>query len=211
RTRAAGRCDLWRWSWVEATSTHDDTPPELVELPCPSNAEAVLTAALDDDLVVLDDPLRIHLVDLGAGSVSSLPKPAGLLSSYVVARGHALVLSSQQGEVARIDADGPRMVSGVQSPCVLRDGFAVSPSGVWVVQSCNGQSGAPSGVDGQIQRISVLGSELYGGVPMRPIAIDDDGNARLYSVSSDDEDGVPRGLFVLTGGGQLSRVDELEP
>ena len=28
---------------------------------------------------------------------------------------------------------------------------------------------------------------------------------------ADDEDGVPRGLFVLTGDGQLTRIDELEP
>ena len=37
------------------------------------------------------------------------------------------------------------------------------------------------------------------------------GNALLYSVASDDDDAVPRGLFVLTGDGQLTRVDELEP
>ena len=46
---------------------------------------------------------------------------------------------------------------------------------------------------------------------MRPIAVDDDGNALLFSVSPDDDDEVPRGLFVLTGDGQLTRVDELEP
>jgi hypothetical protein len=103
------------------------------------------------------------------------------------------------------------MVSGVQSTCVLRDGFAVSPGGAWVVQSCNGQNGGPDGLDGQIQRISVLGSEIYAGLPMRPIAVDDEGNALLYSIASDDDDGVPRGLFVLTGDGQLTRVDELEP
>lgn len=33
----------------------------------------------------------------------------------------------------------------------------------------------------------------------------------LYSIDSDDEDGVPHGLFVLTGDGQRTRVDELEP
>ena len=66
-------------------------------------------------------------------------------------------------------------------------------------------------VDGQVQRVSVLGAELYGGIPMRPIAIDDDGNALLYSISSDEDDDTPRGLFVLSGDGTLSRVDELEP
>jgi hypothetical protein len=205
-------CDLWRWSWVEAESSEVDTLPTHVTLPCPAGAGVPtrLTAVLDDDLLVLDDALRLYLVNPSAGTVSALPKPGGILVPYLVAHGRVLVVSSQQGEVARLDAEGPRMVSGIQSACLLRDGFAVSPSGTWVVQSCNGQVGV-DGLDGLIQRISVLGSELYTGLPMRPIAIDDEGNAVLYSVSSDDDDGVPRGLFVLTGDGQLTRVDELEP
>jgi hypothetical protein len=205
-------CDLWRWSWVEAETSQGTTLPERVSLACPGGVgvPTQLTAVLDDDLLVLDDALRLYLVDLGARRVTSLPKPGGVLVPYVVAHGHVLVVSSQQGEVARVDAEGLRMVSGVQSACLLRDGFAVSPGGAWVVQSCNGQTGT-EGIDGLIQRISVLGSELYSGLPMRPIAIDDEGNALLYSVSSGDEDGVPRGLFVLTGDGQLTRVDELEP
>jgi hypothetical protein len=184
-----------------------------------------LVAALDDDLLVLDDALRLYLVDPSGVepgvepdgpepdsiTVQTLPKPDGVLVPHVVAHGRVLVVVSQHGEVARVDAEGPRMISGVQSTCTLLDGFAVSPNGVWVVQTCNGQNGAPDGVDGLVQRISVLGSELYSGVPMRPIAIDDEGNALLYSVASNDDDGVPRGLFVLTGDGQLSRVDELEP
>lgn len=204
-------CALLRWSWEEAESTAVDTPPTSVRPPCPTAEQIRLVAVLEDDVVVMDDLVRIHLIDLGAGTVRSLPKPAGELALHVVDRGHGLVISSSDGSVARVDASGPRMVSGVQSPCLERDGFAVSPSGVWVVQSCNGQNGAPAGVDGQIQRISVLGTESYSGVPMRPIAIDDEGNALLYSFSSDDDDGVPRGLFVLTGDGQLMRVDELEP
>lgn len=204
-------CSLWRWSWVDAVATELPTPPEPVALECPGDDDLGLLAALDDDVVVLDDPWRLHVVDLVAGTRTSLPKPAGLLTVVAVDRGRALVVSSHQGDVARIDVEGPRMLSGVQSPCVLRDGFAVSPNGAWVVQSCNGQTGGEDGVDGQIQRISVLGSELYGGVPMRPIAVDDEGNALLYSIGSNDDDGVPRGLFVLTGDGQLTRVDELEP
>ncbi len=211
-----GECDLQRWSWVEAGSAQVDTLPVRVPLPCPAGAPLQLVAALDDDLLVLDDSLRIYLVELdplavAPGLVAALPKPGGQLAPSVVAHGRVLVVSSQQGEVARVDADGVRMVSGVQSTCVARDGFAVSPGGAWVVQSCNGQNGESSGLDGQIQRISVLGSELYAGVPMRPIAVDDDGNALLYSIASNDDDGAPRGLFVLSGDGKLTRVDELEP
>jgi hypothetical protein len=226
---ADGECDLQRWSWVEAGSAQADTLPVRVSLPCPGGAPVQLVAALDDDLLVLDDSLRIYLVepdalvdagvDAGAddgpavapGLVAALPKPGGQLVPYVVAHGRVLVVSSQQGEVARVDADGVRMVSGVQSTCALRDGFAVSPGGTWVVQSCNGQNGESSGLDGQIQRISVLGLELYAGVPMRPIAVDDEGNVLLYSIASNDDDGAPRGLFVLSGDGKLTRVDELEP
>lgn len=210
RTSDSG-CDVWRWSWVEAASSDVDTPPERVSITCPDGYETQLAAVLDDELLVLDDALRIYLVDLDGGSVVALPKPGGVLTPYLVDQGHALVVSSQQGEVAMVDARGPRMVSGVQSACTGQDGFAVSPRGIWVVQSCNGQAGAVDGIDGLIQRISVLGSDLYTGVPMRPIAIDDEGNALLYSVGSSDEDGVPRGLFVLTGDGQLTRIDELEP
>lgn len=230
-TRAAdGECELVRWSWVDAATAEAVTPPRTFAAACPGGDEAQLVAALDDDLVVLDDRLRLYLVDLGevvaaaedAGDeaapvapavpvVTSLPKPSGITQPHLVARGRVLVASAQTGEVARIDADGVRVVSGVQSTCVLVDGLAVSPGGAWVVQSCNGQNGAPSGFDGTIQRISVLGSELFTGLPMRPIAIDDEGNALLYSIASNDDDGVPRGLFVLTGDGQLTRVDELEP
>lgn len=210
-----GSCDLLRWSWVEAASSASDTPPERVALPCPGEQQARLVAVLEDDLLVLDDGLRLHLVALPAApvapTVQSLPKPAGDLVRYIVAHGRVLVVSSSRGEVARVDAHGPRLVSGTQSTCVVRDGFAVSPGGAWVVQSCNAQTGTSTAITGQIQRISVLGTELYVGVPMRPIAIDDEGNALLYSIGPDDDDAVPRGLFVLTGDGELTRVDELEP
>ena len=48
---------------------------------------------------------------------------------------------------------GPRMINGIQSPCNDYDALAVSPSGNWVVRSCNGQVTAPEGVDGQVQRV----------------------------------------------------------
>lgn len=204
-------CDLLRWSWVEADGVEQDTPGEAIARACPGPERAALLAVLDDDLVVLDDSLRVYLVDLSAGRVQGIPKPVGSLEARLAARGRVLLVSSQPGELLRVDARGPRMVSGIQSPCTSYDALAVSPSGNWVVRSCNGQINAPDGVDGQVQRVSVLGAELYGGIPMRPIAIDDDGNALLYSIASDDDDGVPRGLFVLSGDGQLSRVDELEP
>lgn len=204
-------CDLLRWSWVEAESTEAETPTQRISLACPGDEEAMLAAVLDDDLVVLDDSRRLYLVDLTAASVSSIPKPVGMLTAHPAARGQVLVITSSQGEVLRIDAQGPRMVSGIQTPCDEADAPVVSPSGTWVVQTCNGQSGALGGLDGQVRRVSVLGVDLFGGIPMQAIAVDDEGTALLYSVSSDDDDGIPRGLFVLSGDGKLTRVDELEP
>lgn len=222
-------CDLVRWSWLDAGWTDADTPPVAVALPCPAGVEeARLVAVLDDALVVLDDGLRLHLFDVGelggeapppaddaldepsVPSLSSLPKPRGPLVPHLAAHGRVLVVSSERGEVVRVDPEGARLVSGVQTGCESRAAFEVSPSGAWVVQTCSDPA-QDSGLDGQIQRISVLGTELYAGLPMLPIAIDDDGNALLYSVGADDDEGVPRGLFVLTGDGQLTRVDELEP
>jgi hypothetical protein len=46
---------------------------------------------------------------------------------------------------------------------------------------------------------------------MRGLAIDDGGNALLYSFASGDNDQEPRGLFVLDANGHLARVDALEP
>ncbi|MCH9684887.1 MAG: hypothetical protein K0V04_25855 [Deltaproteobacteria bacterium] len=207
----ADGCDVWRWSWVEAESTMAETAPERIAVTCPGPQQAELLAVIGDDLLVLDDVHRLYLVDLGANQVQAIPKPAGLISARLAARGRVLLVSSPRGELVRIDAMGPRLVSGIQSGCTIQDGLAISPGGTWLVQSCNGQTASGIGFDGQIQRISVLGAELYTGIPMRPIAIDEEGNALLYSVSSDDDEGTPRGLFVLSGDGQLTRIDALEP
>ncbi|MCA9654066.1 MAG: hypothetical protein H6712_08820 [Myxococcales bacterium] len=208
---AGSRCDLLRWSWVDAPSSEQEVAVETVPLVCPGEETAALLAVIDDDLVVLDDPHRLYLVDLGANRTQTIAKPSGRVEARLAGRGRVLLVSAPSGDLVRVDAMGPRMINGIQSPCNDYDALAVSPSGNWVVRSCNGQVTAPEGVDGQVQRVSVLGAELYGGIPMRPIAIDDDGNALLYSISSDEDDDTPRGLFVLSGDGTLSRVDELEP
>lgn len=204
-------CSLLRWSWVDAATATGETFPEEIPLACPGERDAGLLAVLDDDLVVLDDSHRLYLVDLEANLTQAVPKPTGVLEARLAGRGRVLLVMSSSGALVRVDRMGVRTVSGIQSPCNSYDALAVSPDGHWVVRSCNGEVVAPDGLDGQVQRVSVLGAELFGGIPMRPIAVDDDGNALLYSISSDDDDGVPRGLFVLGGDGTLSRVDELEP
>jgi hypothetical protein len=62
-----------------------------------------------------------------------------------------------------------------------------------------------------VVRISGLGMETFDGISMRALAIDDGGNALMYSFSAPDNEHAPRGLFVLAGDGNLARVDTLEP
>ncbi|MEM7159157.1 MAG: hypothetical protein AAF799_40345 [Myxococcota bacterium] len=206
-----GGCQLLRWTWTTAESEDEQVPVEELDLACPGTDIAVLAAVLGDDVVVWDDPLRLYLVDLAAGRVQSVVKPRGPLRSYLVDRGRGLVVVSEAGEVVHIDVEQARVINAVQLPCTPAHDVVVSPNGNWMVRTCNGQAGAPDGLDGQVQRVSVLGTELYSGIPMIPIAVDDDGNALLFSVSSGDEEAVPRGLFVLSGNGDLTRVDDLEP
>ena len=81
------------------------------------------------------------------------------------------------------------------------------------------QQGASSGFSTEfptnelaaVVRVSALGLERYDGLPMAPLAIDDAGNALLYTFDPDDDDAKPRGMFVLEGDGRLTRIDDLEP
>jgi hypothetical protein len=114
-----------------------------------------------------------------------------------------------------VDASGSRLLATEQTFCSLRDGLTASPSGNWVVQTCGHGSlvdaFAPVATTGSIVRVSSLGLERFFGVSMRVLGIDDEGNVLLYSYKTSDAQGSPRSLFVLTGDGQLARVDTLDP
>ena len=212
-TQADEPCALWRWDWTRASSPNIPLAPRRIVLPdeCPSNTDPFLFATLSDDLVVMDDDQRILLFDLSNNTMRSAPKIGTELADVRLAdRGKAILYISPAGQVVRVDEFGARLVSTEQSFCTIADSTAVSPSGNWVVMSCNGQ--APNGLpDGLIMRVSALGLEQFAGISMRPVAVDDEGNAMLYSFDSDDSSVEPRGLFILGGDGTLARTDDLEP
>lgn len=212
-TQADEPCALWQWDWTAASSPDTPLAPRRIVLPdaCPADVDPYLIATLDDDLVVMDDDQRILLFDLTANTMRAAPKIGDDLARVLlVDRGKVILYITFAGQVVRVDEQGARLVSTEQSFCTIVDAIASSPSGNWVVMSCNGQS--PGALpDGLVMRVSALGLEQYTGINMRPVAVDDDGNAMLYSFDSDDSSAEPRGLFILGGDGTLARTDNLEP
>jgi hypothetical protein len=220
-TMAVSPCALWRWRWTQGTGGVAP-PPERIELSesaCPGGADPFLLAALDDDTLMLDDLDRIYTYRLppvagASGVVRSLPKIT-LGAERLVRRkqGSVYVYLSAAGEMIRIDELGPRIVNTEASPCTAPDGVVVSPSGNWALITCTTVDFESSATAGVVVRVSSLGVEQYPGIGMLPLAIDDGGAALLYSYERDDDfdDRVPRGLFALSGEGELSRVDDLEP
>ncbi|NVB41261.1 hypothetical protein G6O69_25705 [Pseudenhygromyxa sp. WMMC2535] len=164
----------------------------------------------------------MHRWDERRGSVDSFPLFVGGPYWWFVAdEGEAVVLASIAGPVLRADAEGLEPLSLETSPCTLSGEPVVSPSGTWVAWACFDESASASAsfTSGALIRVSPSGLERLAGVPMVPLALDDDGALLLHSVQTvylDLLDGVesqdvPRSLFVLSGDGVLTRVDDLEP
>lgn len=219
-TMGKSPCSVVRWAWADAAPGTEpapiriDVPPEA----CPGSSDPLLAAVVDDDTIVLDDERRIYTYTIPDGDLPgvarSAPKLADGLERFVrIERGHAYIYLTPAGEMMRVDAQGPRIVSTERSVCTVEDGFAVSPSGNWAILTCGAVTEASGVGGGVVIRVSPLGLEQFFGISMFPLAIDDDGTAMLYSFDRDEspEDRVPRGLFVLDGTGELARIDELEP
>jgi hypothetical protein len=213
-------CQLLRFEWARVGSDGESRPPRIVDLPLGcgwDNNEPHLIAALDASHVVLDDDDRIYLADLDAGVWTATPKLGGVtqISMLPADGGRVMNFVSGNGTLVRVDADSIDVVSAERTDCQEADQIVTSPGGGWVVMTCRGTSDAIDelgiGDIGTTLRISALGLERFDGLAMRALAVDDGGNALMYSYDPDDNDGVPRGLFVLEGDGRLSRVDELEP
>jgi len=214
-------CELLRWRWDGPREPN--TPPVVETIPlageCPAAKDPWIIAALSPDLIVLDDQDTLHLTDLASGAWVSTPKlGTSPPLMFPVDQGRAMVFVANNGAVTRADETGVRIVSAEHTYCSALDppGPVVSPSGNWVVQTCLDDLGAlgdfaPVAEFGSIVRISASGVERFEGIPMRPLAVDDGGNALLYSFDRDDNDREPRGLFVLDASGEIARVDELEP
>lgn len=214
-------CTLLRWRWGRTGSDGASRPP--LEVPLPAECDVIdeprLLAALSDDLVVLQTGERHLLADLSARGWVELPRlGVGSTDAWMVPadRGRAMVFINAGAQVVRMDHHGISLVNGERNDCALHGPPVVSPDGNWVLMTCIGD---PSGVITEfptnelaaVVRVSALGLERYDGLPMAPLAIDDAGNALLYTFDPDDDDAKPRGMFVLEGDGRLTRIDDLEP
>ena len=209
-------CTIWWWRWEEADEPTSEVEPELVVLDqdgdqgCVTGADPHLLAQLEHDLVVLDDEIRLYVADLSTGRIRSGTKLWDLPAAHRLARrGRSLTIISPELEVVSVDATGVRTISAQRAPCPSGLLALSSPSGLWTLATCTGDGAFVPEEAGSVYRVSPLGLEILGGVAMVPLGIDDAGNGLLYSYEPDN--GEPRGLFVLTGDGQLARVDDLEP
>jgi hypothetical protein len=194
----------------------------LLELPEALSEAAAgglrLLAVLDRAVSIWLGHTKLYRYDRTRGEVESLPMFASPpLHWAVVDRGRAVILMSREGPVYRADLDGLRAVSLETTICSDDAPPVISPTGRWLAWTCGGHEDGPYG--GAVLRVSPAGLERYLGVPMVPLAIDDDGDLLLYSVVSTFSDtldgigpsGLPRTMFVLSGAGVLTRIDDLEP
>ena len=211
---AAGRCRFWTWRWTDEPAPSGEVVPieVVIEDGCPEDPRAIpsLFAAIDVDLAVLDDGDRVYLADLSAGRMTSAPKLWDNAGSIRFGEdGRTVVLVSDDSRMVRIDADGPRIISGDAIPCAGPPSNArISPNGYWMARVCLGDGTFAPISQALIIRVSPLGAETFISVPMEVVGIDDEGSVLMYSRS---DSGEPRGLFVLDDDGGVTRIDALEP
>lgn len=194
-----------------------ELPPDMAE-----SADLRLLQVLDRSVSIWLGAQQLHRLDHRRGTADSLPMFAEEPLHWTAAdQGRAMILVSTWGPVFRADLDGLRAFSLETTQCQVPGDPVVSPSGRWVAWTCVDVPLAlgdppPSGA---VVRVSAAGLERYVGVPMATLAIDDAGDLLLYSVESVEDTlldaigtvSIPQTLFVLSGDGVLTRVDELEP
>lgn len=191
--------------------------------------ERLAHAQADGDLRLLAVLDRAVSIWIGAGQLYRLDRTRAQVDSLPIfldppihwtaaEQGRALILSSGSGPVYRADLDGLRAISLETTQCANPREPVVSPNGRWLAWTCTDLGQDFTAQSGAVVRVSTFGLERYAGVPMTTLAIDDDGDVLLYSfISSYDglevvgSSSVPQTLFVLSGDGTLTRIDELEP
>jgi hypothetical protein len=196
-----------------------DFPSALDELI--ANSEGIhLIHLIDRDRSLWLSSGLLHWWNQRTGELRSLPVlGVGQYHVLPIERGHAVLFMAISGQVLRADRDGLRPVSVVATPCYPANDPVVSPSGGWIAWTCSEAITDFQPAQEAIIRVSALGLDRFAGVPMTPLAIDDEGHLLLASdnnVVSDTLDGidstaVPRNLYVLSREDVLTRVDELEP
>lgn len=211
---AGGRCQYWVWRWGDAPGPSGEIAPRevVIEDGCPEEprTEPSLVGAIDVDLAVLDDGERVYLADLSARTLRSAPKLWSNPGNIRLGEGgRSMVFISDDSRVVRVDAAGPRVISGDALPCTGPPSTArISPNGLWMARSCLGDGTFSPVSEALLIRVSPLGAETFISIPMDVLGVDDEGAVLLYNRA---DSGEPRGLFVLDDDGRVSRIDDLEP
>lgn len=215
---AAGTgCRLHRWSALEGAAL------------CAVRAEAAaglrpegLIAALSPRSYVFREGLIVHLYDWVSGELRSRPLlgDTGELFVGLAEEGRAAVFATTRGVLLRVDEAGLDLIGVEQRACPGAQPPVFSPSGRWVAFTCvlGGADGDDGLTAGEVVRVSAAGMERFQGVPMWALAVDDEGDVLLHSRAGQDfsfelllPPDPPRNLYVLSSGGELARVDTLEP
>lgn len=216
------KCRFSRWRWGDPA---DDDCIAMPEALVDTSSLLGLVAALDDDILVLRDHLRLHHLDLRTGQVTSLPILGEPPYAWrLVDGGRALVWISLEGPIVRIDRSGLDIVSTVQTACMpgpQSGGLEVSPDGRWAAWGCRPSEdpSRPSFQQSAIVRASSGGIERLEGIPMVVLSIDDEGNVLMYSTENSDTadaegvamSGKPLSLWALSTDKVLARVHPMEP
>ncbi|MFV8755270.1 hypothetical protein ACNOYE_32370 [Nannocystaceae bacterium ST9] len=219
--------DLERtWQRLDARAPLQDDPvifpSELEQLRDDQGGGLGLLAVLDREhsLWLSGGGSRLHWWDHRTDELRTLPVlGAGPFHHLPIEAGRGALLIATNGPILRADGEGLRPVSLVTTPCVPASVPVASPRGGWISWTCFDAITELAATQGVVVRVSALGLDRFSGVPMTPLAIDDEGHLLLASVENiadDSLDGVdaqdvPRNLFVLSREGVLTRIDELEP
>ncbi len=220
-------CRVQRWSWLPAEGEEGEPQPAATSCAYSGSGEVIAAISPRHYVVLRDD--EVLRVDWTTGEEVALPLFGGAPWSWRLDReGRAVIMISTSGPMMRISEDAVEIVNIVRTFCTLGQEPVVSPSGRWAAWVCldgfsqgvagEGAIGEPEDAPlGSVIRVSVTGLERYDGVPMWAVAIDDGGSLLLYSRADTGlNDSLlpttsPRNLYVLSGEGELSRVDTLEP
>lgn len=220
-------CRVQRWSWLPVENEEGELVPAATICAYSGPGQVVAAISPRHYVVLRDD--EVVRVDWTTGEEVALPLFGGTRWTWRLDReGRAVIMISTGGPMMRISETEVEIINIVQTFCSFMQEPVISPSGRWAAWSCldyvtedlleNGGVGESEGQPlGSVMRVSVAGLERYDGVPMWTVAIDDGGSLLLYSRADTALNEAlqpttsPRNLYVLSGDGELSRIDTLEP
>ncbi|MEE9385688.1 MAG: hypothetical protein V3V08_19940 [Nannocystaceae bacterium] len=210
-------CGWWRWSWRETVR------PECLHLP-QAWGDVSLLAALHRNAYVFSAGERLYLWHREQRAQAAIVvKRSKAYSVRTANQGARVLLVGSEGPTVSVSVARIEHMSTTVTRCAGTPDPVVSPQGDWVVWSCVAEPNEDITLaQSAIIRVSGAGLERFGGIPMEPLAVDDDGDALLYSYSQADGFGDfqdqgffqqrdPKTLYVLGTDSVLDRVHDLEP